>query len=126
MGSALRAPLYPLHVLSDGEGASLHVGWGAAVLQDGCEVVLWLCVQLGWCCLCLHEEVGRERAASVQLVMEGAMETSGWMLGTVSSSKEWSDTGTGCPGSGGVPELWHLGTASGGQWYGGVRLDLGI
>lgn len=58
-------PLHPLHVLSDGEGASLCVGWGAAVSQDGCEVVLWLCVQLGWCCLCLHEEVGRERAASM-------------------------------------------------------------
>jgi len=37
---------------------------------------------------------------------------SGWMLGTISSQKEWWCVETGCPGSGGVtisggdPELW--------------------
>ena len=37
---------------------------------------------------------------------------SGWMLGNISSPKEWSGTGTGCPGitvPGGVPD-WQLGT----------------
>jgi len=59
---------------------------------------------------------------------------SGWLLGNISSQKEWSGRGMGCPGSGGVtipggvPDLWRCGMEEHGQWawWGGLGLDMVI
>jgi len=57
---------------------------------------------------------------------------SGWILGNISSLKEWSGTGTAALGCdrvtipGGAPELWRCGTEGRGQWvwWDALWLDL--
>jgi len=79
-----------------------------------CKVICSYFFPYSYSCLCLMSSVGWEGMASS--CTRGG---SGWILGKISSQKEWQCTGKGCPGRWwshcpGNVEMWHWGT-----WFSG-------